>query len=66
MDFRWDIIVDYAPLLLKGTLLTIGFSIASIIIGTILGLFIGLGKMMKKGYIPCLLDGILTFSEAHR
>ena len=48
MDIRWDIIVKYAPLLLKGTLLTIGFSIASIIIGTILGLFIGLGKMMRK------------------
>lgn len=48
MDFRWDIIVEYAPLLLKGTLLTIGFSVASIVLGTILGLFIGLGKMMRK------------------
>ena len=34
MDFRWDIIIEYAPLLLKGTLLTIGLSIASILIGT--------------------------------
>ncbi|MDR6125023.1 glutamine transport system permease protein [Bacillus sp. SLBN-46] len=48
MDFRWDIIVEYAPLLLKGTLLTIGFSVASILIGTFLGLFIGLGKMSQK------------------
>ena len=25
MDFRWDIIIEYAPYLWKGTLLTIGF-----------------------------------------
>ncbi|WHY87341.1 amino acid ABC transporter permease [Neobacillus novalis] len=48
MDFRWDLIVEYAPLFLKGTLLTIGLSIAGILIGTVLGLFIGLGKMMRK------------------
>jgi polar amino acid transport system permease protein len=48
MDFRWNLIVEYAPLFLKGTLLTIGLSIAGILIGTVLGLFIGLGKMMRK------------------
>lgn len=48
MDFRWDIIGEYAPMFFKGTLLTIGLSIASIIIGTILGLLIGLGKMMRN------------------
>ncbi|MGZ4162391.1 MAG: amino acid ABC transporter permease, partial [Neobacillus sp.] len=48
MDFRWDIIAEYAPFFLKGTLLTIGLSIASILIGTILGLLIGLGKMSSK------------------
>lgn len=48
MDFRWDIIVEYAPFLWKGTLLTIGLSIASILLGVILGLFIGLGKTIKN------------------
>lgn len=48
MDFRWDIIIEYAPFLLKGTMLTVGLSIASIIIGTILGLLMGLGKMMSN------------------
>lgn len=48
MDFRWDLIEQYAPFFLKGTLLTIGFSIAAIILGTILGLLIGLGKMMRN------------------
>lgn len=48
MDFRFDIILEYMPLLLKGTLLTIGLSLAGIAIGTVLGLLIGLGKMMQK------------------
>lgn len=48
MDFRWDIIIEYAPFLWKGTLLTIGLSISSILIGTVLGLLIGLGKIMKN------------------
>jgi polar amino acid transport system permease protein len=48
MDFRFDIIIEYAPFLLKGTLLTIGLSLAGIIIGMILGLGIGLGKMMNN------------------
>jgi polar amino acid transport system permease protein len=48
MDFRWDIIMEYAPFLWKGTLLTIGLSIASILLGMIFGLFIGLGKTMKN------------------
>ncbi|WP_018662684.1 amino acid ABC transporter permease [Heyndrickxia acidiproducens] len=48
MDFRFDIIIEYAPLLLKGTLLTIGLSIAGILIGLILGVLIGLGKMMRN------------------
>ena len=48
MNFRWDIIVEYAPYLLKGTLLTIGLSVASILIGTILGLLIGLGETMRN------------------
>lgn len=48
MDFRFDLIIDYAPYFLKGTLYTIGISLIGILIGTILGLFIGLGKMLKN------------------
>ncbi|MEH7108805.1 MULTISPECIES: amino acid ABC transporter permease [Bacillaceae] len=51
MDIRWDLLAEYAPFFLKGTLLTIGLSIASIILGTILGLFIGLGKMMQNKWL---------------
>ena len=48
MDFRLDILVEYIPFFVKGTLLTIGLSIAGIMIGTVLGLIIGLGKMTKN------------------
>lgn len=48
MSFRFDLIIDYMPYFLKGTLYTIGLSLAGVTLGTILGLFIGLGKMMKN------------------
>lgn len=48
MDVRWDILAEYAPFFLEGTLMTIGLSVASILIGTVLGLLIGLGKILKN------------------
>ncbi|GIN86601.1 amino acid ABC transporter permease [Heyndrickxia sporothermodurans] len=48
MDFQFEIVQEYLPFFLKGTLLTIGLSFAGIILGLILGLFIGMGKMSKK------------------
>ncbi|MCM3129179.1 MULTISPECIES: amino acid ABC transporter permease [unclassified Paenibacillus] len=50
-NFRFDIIVEYLPLILKGMLLTIGLSIVSIVLGAILGLFISFGKMAKPRYL---------------
>lgn len=47
MDFRIDIIIDYLPFLLKGLMLTIGLSIGGILLGSVLGFFIALGKMSK-------------------
>ncbi|GGI44149.1 amino acid ABC transporter permease [Paenibacillus marchantiophytorum] len=51
MDFRFDIILDYLPLLMKGTLWTIGISILSILMGSVLGLAVGLSKMSPRGYL---------------
>ncbi|MGM0920307.1 MAG: amino acid ABC transporter permease [Bacillota bacterium] len=48
MDFRFDIIVDYLPLFIEGTLWTIAITIMGVLLGAILGLFIGIGKMMKN------------------
>ena len=61
MDFRWDIIQIYAPLLLKGTLYTIGLSIAGILIGSILGLLIGLGRMTKRKWLSIPLNCYIAF-----
>ena len=61
MDIRWDILAEYAPFFAKGTLLTIGLSIASIIIGCVLGLFIGLGKMSKNKWIALPFNCYITF-----
>ncbi|RYL92628.1 amino acid ABC transporter permease [Sporolactobacillus sp. Y61] len=51
MDFRFDLIGDYAPYFWSGTLLTIGLSVAGILIGTVLGLIICLGKMMRNKWL---------------
>ncbi|MFC5591228.1 amino acid ABC transporter permease [Sporosarcina soli] len=47
MDFRFDIIIEYLPFLLKGLLFTLGLSVGGILIGSVLGFFIALGKMSK-------------------
>ncbi|EGL83880.1 polar amino acid ABC transporter, inner membrane subunit [Caldalkalibacillus thermarum TA2.A1] len=47
-NFRLHVISAYLPFFIKGTLLTIGISLAGVIFGTILGLFIGLGKMASN------------------
>jgi glutamine transport system permease protein len=61
MDFRWDIIAEYAPFFVKGTLLTVGLSIASILIGTVLGLLIGLGKIMRNKLLALPFSVYITF-----
>jgi glutamine transport system permease protein len=61
MDIRWDILAEYAPFFLKGTLLTIGLSVASILIGTVLGLLIGLGKIMRNKFLAFPFSLYITF-----
>lgn len=67
MDFRMDIIIHYLPVLLKGTLLTIGISVVSILFGSILGLGIGFGKMStQNGICAGIFIHISTFFGEHR
>lgn len=61
MDFRWDLIAEYAPFFAKGTLLTIGLSIAGIVIGTFLGLLIGLGKLMRNKLLALPFNWYINF-----
>jgi glutamine transport system permease protein len=48
MDFQLQIVIDYLPLFFKGTMWTILLSLLGILFGTILGLFIGLGKLLNN------------------
>ncbi|WP_199426081.1 amino acid ABC transporter permease [Thermaerobacillus caldiproteolyticus] len=61
MDFRFDIIKEYAPFFLQGVLLTIGLSIIAIIAGSILGLAIGLGKMSTKRFVRLPFEWYINF-----
>ncbi|AZU60814.1 amino acid ABC transporter permease [Neobacillus mesonae] len=61
MDIQWDILAEYAPYFAKGTLLTIGLSLAGILIGCILGLFIGLGKMVRNKFIAFPFNCYIAF-----
>lgn len=51
MGFDFEIIREYLPFFAKGTLLTIALSLAGIVFGTIIGLFIGLGKMQSNKWL---------------
>ncbi|UOE94887.1 amino acid ABC transporter permease [Alkalihalobacillus sp. LMS39] len=51
MDIRFDIIVDYLPFFLKGAMWTVILSLLGILIGTVMGLFIGLGKMLDNKWL---------------
>ena len=62
MDFRFNVIVDYLPLLMQGVRLTIQLSVVSVAVGTIIGLFISLIRLSSipplrwfaKGYVEFL------------
>lgn len=47
MDFKFSIISEYSHYFFTGTLLTIGLSLISIIVGTILGMAFALGRISK-------------------
>ncbi|RUS46789.1 amino acid ABC transporter permease [Cohnella sp. AR92] len=50
MDFKFDIIRDYFPLFMRGAGYTVGISLLSILLGALLGLLIGFGKMASGWY----------------
>lgn len=60
-DFRFDIVREYFPLLMRGTLYTIGISLSGIVLGSILGLLVGFGKMSKKWYLRLPMEGYIHF-----
>lgn len=61
MDFRMDLIIDYMPFFLRGALYTIGVSLVGILLGTILGLLIGMGKIMRSKLLALPFILYITF-----
>ncbi|MBP3965441.1 MULTISPECIES: amino acid ABC transporter permease [Paenibacillus] len=61
MDFRFDIIWDYAPLLLKGTMYTILISLSGILLGSILGLIVSFGKMSSRWFLRWPMQSYINF-----
>ena len=49
------------PFFLRGTAYTIGISLLGILFGLILGLFIGLGKMIKNRFLSFPFTAYITF-----
>ncbi len=58
-DFNFDIIEGYFSLFMKGTLNTIGISIAGIILGSIFGLIIAFGNMSRLWPLRWLSHGYI-------
>ena len=61
MDFRFDIVLEYMPFFLKGAFWTIILSLIGIAIGTILGLILGMGKMVKQPIVRYLCIWYINF-----
>lgn len=47
MEFDWEVVPQYLPLLLSGTAVTIEVSVLTLVIATILGTFLALARMSK-------------------
>lgn len=45
MDFRWGMIVDYAPLFIEGVKMTVGITLVAVVLGTLIGLFMGMARL---------------------
>ena len=65
MYYQWDfgVLTRYAPLFWRGTLMTLGYTAATILIGLAIGLLIGMGRLSKSRLLNIPL---VAFIEAFR
>jgi polar amino acid transport system permease protein len=50
--FRWDIIQEYAPLFVDGAWMTVKSMVVCVIVGTSLGLMLGVGRLAEARHAP--------------
>lgn len=63
MDFRWDIVSGYMPLFLKGAVMTLEVTAISVTLGTLMGLFLGIGRLAqaKNGILKYFLSIVIRW-----
>ena len=61
MHYQWDFVFleRYIPLFWRGMLVTLGFTAATVLIGLILGLLIGLGRLSRSRLLNIPLIGFI-------
>jgi len=60
MDFQWNIFVESIPILLKGAVITVQLTVISVVVGLIIGLFGGLGRVSSNLIISRLTIAYVT------
>ncbi len=61
MDFKWEVIQSYWPLLMSGMRLTIQLTVIAVSIGTVLGLIFSLLRISKFKPVGWLAKGYVDF-----
>lgn len=60
-NIRWDALETYFPLFVKGAWVTIEITVIAVLIGTVLGLFAGLGRQSGSRIVRLVPDLYVTF-----
>ncbi|HEY1931726.1 MAG TPA: amino acid ABC transporter permease [Acetobacteraceae bacterium] len=65
MHYHWDFVFleRYIPLLWRGVLVTLGYTVGSVVLGLIIGLLVGLGRLSKSKLLNLPL---IAYIEAFR
>jgi polar amino acid transport system permease protein len=65
MHYQWDFtfLERYIPLLWRGVLVTLGYTVGSVVLGLIIGLLVGLGRLSKSKLLNLPL---IAYIEAFR
>ncbi|MGB8956015.1 MAG: amino acid ABC transporter permease [Tumebacillaceae bacterium] len=58
---RWDALQQYIPLFLKGAVTTIELTVIAVLLGTLLGLFAGMGRLSANRLTRLVPDLYVTF-----
>ena len=66
--FQWNIISEYMPLFVEGTLMTLKCTVICVIAGTLLGLVLGVGRLAeaRHGFYKYFLRYVVQYPEIGR